>query len=160
MSRSSSRHSSPKTRYSLHKTRSLGNASQDIKLGFARKTPRSYLRDNRKKQHEMTQEFSKVKALKMAELAAGLYELDEIYKELKLAQDKKDLREIQEMWANNEDPDLDLLENNIQFWSEKTGFTRTKSGGRKHGRRKSFVRKSFVRKSFGRKSFGRKTRKH
>lgn len=155
MSRSSSRYSSPKTKYSLHKTRSLGNASQDIKLGFARKTARSYLRDNRKKQHEMTQEFSKVKALKMAKVVEGLNELEEIYKELKLAQDKKDLREIQEMWANNENPDLDLLENNIQFWSEKADYIRTKGGGRKRSGRKSFGRKSF-----GRKSFRRKTRKH
>lgn len=95
----------------------------------------------------MTGEFSRDKALKMAELAAGLYELDHIYAQLKLAQDKKDLREIQEIWASKENPDLELLKNNIRFWREKaemSGGTRRNRGGRK---------------SFRKKNRGRKTRK-
>ena len=109
------------------KTESVGDANPDIIGELARKNPRSPRRDYRSVQHQITSELYREKAIKMAKLAAGLWEFEQIYKQLKDKNDKKNLREMMDTWAESERPNFPLLESNIRFWREKAAMSGGKS---------------------------------
>ena len=129
------------------KTESVGDANPDIIGELARKNPRSPRRDYRSVQHQITSELYREKAIKMAKLAAGLWEFEQIYKQLKDKNDKKNLREMMDTWAESERPNFPLLESNIRFWREKAAM----SGGKRERKRGT--------KRRGTRKRGRKTRR-
>jgi hypothetical protein len=113
------------------KTERVGDATPDIIGKMARKNPRSPRRDYRDVQHQITSELYREKAIKMAKLAAGLWEFEQIYKQLKDKNDKKNLREMMDTWAESERPNFTLLESNIRFWREKAAMSGGKSKKKK-----------------------------
>ena len=119
----------------------IGNATSDIMHGFAKKNARSAKRDYRKVQHQITLDVYSQKAANIAELVRGLSELDNIYHKLKTVQDKKDLREMAERYANSENPNLQRFQENIAFWQRKADDAE-RTGGKKKSKRTRKSRKS------------------
>ena len=130
----------------------IGNATIDIRQGYARKSARSPRRDYRKTQHKVTLDMSALNAAKIAELARGLSEFDQLYHQLHLSTDKKELNDMAERYANSNNPNLERMHENIQFWKNKINEYIKKGDIQIGGARKRMTKKRMTRRRRTRKS--------
>jgi len=100
-------------------------------------SPRPSFRRKLKRTKSETERIYRANAEFIADFANMLTELNNLKKYIKKdqKQDMKDLQEMVNNWAEQENPNLHLLKSNIEFWKGKLGV-------REGGKRRRMTRKN------------------